>query len=36
MAQIYYKLIKLGLKEIEQVPDVLKSEVEVLLAADNV
>jgi hypothetical protein len=34
MAKIYANLIKLGLKTLEQVPEVLRDEVEALLTQD--
>ncbi|MEK4343284.1 CD1375 family protein [Brevibacillus sp. FSL L8-0710] len=35
MATIYYRLIKQGVKSFDQVPDMLKEEVQALLDADN-
>lgn len=35
MATIYYRLIKQGIKTIDQVPDSLKADVQALLDADN-
>ncbi len=35
MAQIYYKLIRKGLKTIDDVPSIIRAEVEALLVADN-
>ncbi|WP_019123650.1 CD1375 family protein [Brevibacillus massiliensis] len=35
MAHIYYRLIKEGLKTIDQVPTNLQKEVQALLDADN-
>lgn len=35
MAMIYYRLIKAGLKTIDDVPDRDKTEVQALLDADN-
>lgn len=35
MAEIYAKLIKKGKKTIEQVPKVIRAEVEAILAEDN-
>ena len=35
MAQIYYKLIKKGLKAIEDVPEQIRSEVQALLDNDS-
>lgn len=35
MIQVYYKLIKAGSRTIEQVPDVLRSEVKQLLDSEQ-
>lgn len=35
MAYVYYKLVKAGLKTIEEVPTNLQAEVQTLLDADN-
>lgn len=35
MAQVYYTLIKNGLKTIDDVPEKLREEVEALLDQDN-
>ena len=35
MANVYYKLIKSGLRTIDQVPENLKAEVQALLEADE-
>ena len=35
MAKIYYSLVKKGLRTIDQVPDVIRAEVQALLDADN-
>lgn len=35
MAVIYYKLIKAGVKTIEQVPEILRAEVQALLDQSN-
>lgn len=36
MAQVFYTLIKVGQKIMDDVPDNLKAEVQTLLDADNV
>lgn len=36
MAQVFYTLIKAGLKTIDDVPAILKVEVQTLLDRDNV
>ena len=35
MAMIYYKLIKKGIKTIDQVPESIRAEVQALLDADE-
>lgn len=35
MAKIYYNLIKKGLKTIDDVPETIKADVQVLLDGDN-
>jgi len=35
MAQVYANLIELGYKKINDVPDILKAEVEAILNASN-
>jgi hypothetical protein len=35
MAAIYYKLIRAGVKTIDQVPQTIRADVQALLDADN-
>lgn len=35
MAKIYYSLVKKSLRTIDQVPEVIRAEVQALLDADN-
>ena len=35
MAQVYYRLIKKGIKTIDDVPDKIRADVEELLKADE-
>lgn len=35
MAQVYFKLIKAGLRTIDQVPEVIRADVQALIDADT-